>query len=142
METSDVRRRIVETIDRARRSSAERRARADVAARDYARFLDRTAIPLFRQIAGSLKANNFHFTVFTPSGSVRLMSDKTAEDFIELTLDTAGDHPVVMGRTSRARGHRVIESERPVAAVAVAELSDQHLLDFMAEELVPFVERG
>lgn len=141
METSVVRKRISDTIEQARRAAAERRARNDGAARDYARFLDQTAVPLFRQIAGSLKASNFNFTVFTPSGSVRLMSDKSAEDFVELTLDTSGDRPVVMGRTSRARGRRVVESEKPVADVAVADLSDDHLLDFMALELAPFVER-
>jgi hypothetical protein len=141
METSVVRKRINDTIEQARRAAGERRVRTDEGARDYARFLDQTAVPLFRQIAGSLKASNFNFTVFTPSGSVRLMSDKAAEDFVELTLDTAGDRPVVMGRTSRARGRRVIESERPVADVPVADLSDEHLLDFMAVELAPFVER-
>ena len=46
------------------------------------------AVPLFRQVANALKADGYAFTVFTPSGSVRLMSDRVADDYIELTLDT------------------------------------------------------
>ena len=141
METSVVRKRVNEAIERAKRSAAERRARGDDAARDYARFLDQVAVPLFRQVASSLKVASFAFTVFTPSGSVRLMSDKTAEDFVELTLDATGDRPLVMGHTSRARGRRVIESERPIADDAIAELTEEHVLEFLLTELTPLVER-
>jgi hypothetical protein len=141
METSAVRQRLTQLIDRAKRSASERRVRNDEAARTYERFLNETAIPLFRQVAGSLKASNYHFTVFTPGGGVRLMSDKTAEDYIELSLDTSGDHPVVIGHTSRARGRRVVESERPIAEKAVADLTDEDVLEFMLKEIEPFVER-
>ena len=141
METSVVRQRLNAVIDQAKRAAGERRTRSDEAARDYARFLEHIAVPLCRQIAGSLKASNYSFTVFTPSGSVRLMSDKTAEDFIELTLDTSGERPVVMGHTSRARGRRVVDSERPIATTAIGDLTDEDVLDFVAREIGPFVER-
>jgi hypothetical protein len=141
METSEVRKRVNLLIDGARRSAAERRARNDEAARAYERFLENIAIPLFKQIAGSLKASSYNFTVFTPSGSVRLMSDKTAEDYIELSLDTSGERPTVVGHTSRARGRRVVESERPIANQAVGELTDEDVLEFLLKEIEPFVER-
>jgi hypothetical protein len=141
MEVSIVRQRLREAIERARRSAAARRARADEAARDYERFLDQVATPLFKQVANVLRTEGYPFTVFTPSGSVRLMSDKSAEDFIELTLDSAGDEPRVIGHTSRARGRRVIEAERPIANRAVGELTDEDVLGFLSVELEPFVER-
>lgn len=141
METSIVRQRLNLVIEHAKRAAGERRTRADAAGRDYGRFLEQIAVPLFRQIAGSLKAANYHFTVFTPSGSVRLMSDRASEDFIELTLDTTGEHPVVMGRTSRARGGRIVESERPIATTAIGDLTDEDVLDFVAQEIAPYVER-
>ena len=141
METSEVRKRVNLLIDSARRSAAERRTRNDEAARAYERFLENIAIPLFKQIAGSLKASSYNFTVFTPSGSVRLMSDKTAEDYIELSLDTSGDRPTVVGHTSRARGRRVVESERPIANHAVGDLTDEDVLEFLLKEIEPFVER-
>ena len=49
---------------------------------------------MFRQVASALKAEGHHFTVFTPGGGVRLMSDKSSDDFIELSLDTSGEQPV------------------------------------------------
>jgi hypothetical protein len=141
METSIVRQRLLLLIDSAKRAAADRRGRNEEATRVYERFLEHTAVPLFRQVAGALKASGYYFTVFTPGGSVRLMSDKTSEDYIELSLDIAGDRPAVIGHTSRARGRRVIESERPIADVPVDVLTDSHVLEFLLKELQPFVER-
>lgn len=141
MEIATVRQRVQETIQRARREAAQRRARTDEASREYDAFLDRIAVPIFRQVANVLKVENYAFTVFTPSGSVRLMSDRAAEDYLEFTLDTAGDQPRVIGHVSRARGRRVIESERPVAERTPGELTDEDVMTFVLKELEPFVER-
>ena len=141
METSDVRRRVLETIERARRASTERRVRADEASREYADFLEQVATPLFRQVANVLKAQGYLFTVFTPGGGVRLMSDKTAEDFIELSLDTTGDQPAVIGHSSRARGRRIVETERPIGGGPIRDLSEKDVLGFLVTELAPLVER-
>jgi len=141
MEISDIRKRVLDTIDHARKSAAERRTRADEAGRDYELFLERIAVPLFRQVANVLRAEGYVFNVFTPGGSVRLMSDRAAEDYIELSLDTTGDAPRVMGHTSRGRGRRVMESERPVAARPPAQLTEDDVLAFLLRELEPFVDR-
>jgi len=139
MEISDVKRRVMETIDRAKRQAAERRARGDDAARAYDAFLDRTAIPIFKQIANVLRTENYAFTVFTPGGSVRLTSDRVAEDYIELLLDSSGSEPVVSGHASHARGRRVLESERPLGSPA--KLTDDDVLSFVLSALEPLVER-
>jgi hypothetical protein len=139
MEISAVRQRLNDTVERAKRRAAERRARADEAGRAYDRFLEHIAVPLFRQIANILRADGYLFNVFTPSGSVRLMSDRHAEDFIEILLDSAGDHPYVAGHTSRSRGRRVDESERELGDPAT--LSEEDVLAFLLKELEPFVER-
>jgi hypothetical protein len=102
MEVSEVRKQVLAGIERAKRAAAEQHARADEAERSYPGFLSRTAVPMFRQVAGALKAEGYHFTVFTPGGGVRLMSDKNSEDFIELSLDTTGEQPVVLGHAKRA----------------------------------------
>jgi hypothetical protein len=104
-------------------------------------FLEHVAIPLLRQVANVLRTEGYPFTVFTPGGSVRLMSDRAAQDYLELTLDTAGDRPLVMGHVSRARGRRVLESERPVAERTPAELTEEDVMTFVLKELEPFVER-
>ena len=127
------------TIDRAKKRAAERRGRSDQASRDFEVFLQKIAVPLFRQVANALRADGYSFTVFTPAGSVRLMSDRAAEDYIEISLDTAGDAPRVMGQTSRNRGRCVIDAER---AIGIPDaLTEDDVLEFLLKELEAFVER-
>ncbi|HEY2907653.1 MAG TPA: hypothetical protein VGJ29_17255 [Vicinamibacterales bacterium] len=142
MEISEVKRRIQQTIEAAKRAAAERRGRVDRAARDYDAFLERIAVPIFRQVSNVLKSENRAFTVFTPAGSVRLMSDRFGDDFIELALDSTGAEPLVMGHTSRGRGRRVVESERVIGSGNPGELTEEDVLSFLAKELEPFVEKG
>jgi hypothetical protein len=142
MEISDVKKRVFETIERAKRTAAERRTRTEEAAREYDAFLNQIAVPLFRQIASVLKAESHMYTVFTPGGSVRLMSDRSGDDYIELTLDTTGPYPQVIGHASRGRGRRVTESERPLGhGGAVRDLTEEDVLGFVMKELEAFVER-
>jgi hypothetical protein len=139
METSDIRKRLNQTIERAKRQAAERRVRGDEAARAFETFLTTIAVPLFRQVANILRADGYLFNVFTPSDSVRLMSDRATEDFIELSLDTTGDRPQVIGHASRSRGRRVLESERAIGEPG--ELTEEAVLEFLLKELEIFVER-
>ena len=139
METSDVRKRLNQTIERAKRNAAERRARADEAARAFEIFLSTIAVPLFRQVANILRSDGYLFSVSTPSGSVRLMSDRAAEDFIELFLDTLDVRPHVVGHSSRSRGRRVLVSERAIGEPGA--LTEEAVLAFLLKELEAFVER-
>ena len=141
MEVSEVRRRVGEAIERARRAAADRRTRSDEASHEYGVFLDTIAVPLVRQIANVLKAQGFAFGVFTPGGSVRLASETSSEDYIELTLDTSGNEPVVLGRSRRTRGRRVVDAERPVGSGPVRQITEEQLLAFLLKELEPFVEK-
>jgi len=142
MEVSDVKKRIHETMERARRAATERRALVDEATRDYQLFLDRVAIPLFRQIANILRAEKHLFTVFTPGGSVRLMSDRSNDDYIELSLDTTNLRPQVLIHSSRSRGRRVTESEIAVGQQGpVRELTEEDVLSVVLKELEPMLER-
>jgi hypothetical protein len=141
MEISQVRRHVRETIERAKRAAAERRVRTDEAMGEFEAFLTEIAIPLFRQIAGALRAESHMFSIFTPAGSVRLMSDRSGDDYVELLLDTSGD-PQVIGHTRRTRGRRVIESEAPLRlGRPLRELTEEDVVTFVMKELEPFLER-
>ncbi len=141
METSIVRRRVTETIERARRSAAGRRERTEEAARAYDEFLQRVATPLVRQIAGALRASGYPFGVITPGGAVQLISERASEDYIELSLDSSGDEPVVVARVRQARGRRILETEQPISTGPIGELTEVQVLEFLLKELAPFVER-
>jgi hypothetical protein len=139
MEISEVRKRMLATIERSKQRAAERRGRADEAAKAYSTFIETIAVPMFRQVANVLKAEGYPFGLFTPAGSVKLVSDRHPQDAIEILFDSSGDQPLVMGHTTRSRGGRVVESERPVGDPA--SLSEADVLEFLAKELEPFVER-
>lgn len=141
LEISEVRKRLLQAVARARQDAAARRAEADAAERDYARFLDEVAGPVVRQFAGALKAEGYPFQIATPAGVVRLVSERSHEDFIEIALD-ASDRPVVVGRTSRGRGRRVVTEERPLGdRAAIAELGEEDVLAFLLAAIQPFVAR-
>jgi hypothetical protein len=140
MEISEVRKRVLQAIDQSRRAAAERRARSDAASASYDRFLAEVATPMFKQFAGVLKAEGYPFQVFTPAGGLRLASDRSSEDYIELRLDLSGPVPVVLGHVNRTRGSRILASERPIG-LGVAELTEHDVLEFLVQEIQPFVER-
>jgi hypothetical protein len=142
MEVSDVRKRLLQTIDRARRAAAEHRARADAAARFYEEFLEKVATPVFRMFGIALRAEGHLFVVHTPAGGLRLASERSAEDYIELALDTAIDPPAAIARVSRGRGHRVISTEREIREkTAIERLTEEDVLEFLLAEIVAFVVR-
>jgi len=52
------------------------------------------------------------------------------------------DPPRPVGHTSRGRGRRTLVTERPIrAGTATADLTEEDVLEFLVEEITPFVER-
>lgn len=142
IEVSEVRRRLRGVIESARRTAQERRVRHDRASAEYEDFLRDRAVPMFHTVASALVAEGHRFKVHTPVGSVRLASDLSPEDFIELTLDTTSDPPTVVGRISRGRGRRLVTAEHRLREDApMEEITDEDVLSFLMREVVPFVER-
>ena len=142
MEVSQVRRRLKSAIDAARAQAQERRQRNEAADAAFAGFLEHVATPLLRQVASALRTEGHAFTVFTPGGSVRLSSDRARDDYIDLTLDTSGGHPQVLGRVSFTRGSRTIDEERVVRPGAGPEaITEEDLLEFLIEALEPWIGR-
>ena len=91
-----------------------------------------------------LKAEGQPFTAQTPAGSVKLVSDHGAQDFLEIELDAASAQPQVIGRTSQMRGRQgqVVE-ERPIATgKAIADLTEDDVSQFLLAEIRKFVTRS
>lgn len=142
MEISEVRRRLLRRMDQARRENLEHRDAVIAAREDFNRFLQRVAVPVFRQVHAALKAERARFTLSTPAGSVRLSLDGAPDDAIVVELDSVSRPPTVIGRATFTRGRRVETIERPLKAGApVAELVDEDVLEFILAQIGPFVER-
>jgi len=142
MDVSEVRRLVRDVIDRARQAGGERRARNDAANRIWVDVRDQVVVPACRQVAQVLRAEGYPFQVSTPGESVRVSSEKSPEDVIELTLDTTGAVPALVCRVQHARGREIRQDERVVApGVPMAALTDEHVVALLVEVLPPFVER-
>jgi len=143
MDVSDLRKRILRALDDARKDASSRRTAVDQATRAYEEFLEKIAVPLLRQTQTVLKAEGQLFSVHTPAGSARLVSDRTPQTFLELVLDTSGAMPQILGRVSLARGREgVIIQERPIAASKpIADAGEDDLAQFLVAEVSKLVVR-
>jgi hypothetical protein len=142
METSVVRKRIVDVIAARRHDAAERRKRNAEAGAAYDRFLEAVATPMMRQVADVLKAERVPFAVQTPAGAVRLVSERAASDFLEVRLDTSGERPQVVVHTERVLGREQFVDAQPIRpGVLVSALTEQDLVDAIADAIGPLVER-
>ena len=142
LDVAEVRRRLVQKIESARQDAAARRQAADQATADYGPFLENVATPVFRHLVMALRAEGHLFRLFTPAGSVRMSSERSADDFVELALDPTRQPIEVVGRVSHGRGSRLITDERPIReGAAVADLTEEDVLRFLLASITPFVER-
>lgn len=142
MEVSEIRRRLRQAIDAARRRQAERRALVADTSHAYERILETIALPVFQTLASALTAEGHRFKIETPAGIVRLVPERSGQERLELALETERDIPAVVLRSVRGRGSRTIENEAIVAeGPEIAEISDSNLVDAVVQQLIPFIER-
>jgi hypothetical protein len=142
MDIPDIRRQLRHALEQARKDSAERRARADLAVTSYQAFLRDVATPVFRMFASVVKAEGHAFAVITPEGAVRVASERHADDFMEIWLDTSLDPPQVGTRVSRQRGRDLTMKEALLRADApIGGLTDEDVFAFLVEHIGPLVER-
>ena len=91
-------------------------------------------------VQNALQAEGIHFTLFTPSGAVRLASDRGRNDYVEVTLDTTAEVPEVIGRISQTRGSRTIDSERAInPGASPSTVTEEDVLEFFVRALEPWL---
>jgi hypothetical protein len=140
MEVSDVRRRLRGAIEQAKRRAAERRSRVELSSREYEQFLSAVAVPAVHTLAQALIGEGHRFKVLTPGRAVRLAAEFSPDDYLEIALETEGDAPAVFVHTSRGRGRRSVESDRPLNG-RIGELTQEDVISVLLEELIPLIER-
>ena len=143
LETSDIRRGVREAIADAHATGPDaRRARTARAEEVGSDLLQRVAAPLFRTIASVLIAEGYRFTVSTPPGVVRLTSEASGDNYVELALNTKCDPPALLVRSARVRRDEGVIDERVVAEhPAIGALTDAHLFTAVLTGLRFIVDR-
>jgi hypothetical protein len=142
MEISIVRKRVRESIEQAQRAAAARRAANHDATGAWEQLLQHVAIPLMQQVSQVLKSEGYQFRVFTPANTVRLASERSADDYVEMMLDTSGEAPAIIARINRTRGRERFSDEHILASGRdIPSLTDEKLLAFVNSALAPFIER-
>lgn len=133
METSAVRKRILDVLNAAKRDAAERRSRNAEAGAAYEKFLEGVAAPVCRQVVDVLKAERLPFAVQTPAGAVRVVSERSAGDFLEIRLDTSAARPTVVVHVERVKGRERHEDAQPIReGVGIEHLTEEDVLDAIA----------
>lgn len=142
MEISDIRRRFRVALEQAKKASAEKRERTDLASTAFGAFLRDTAVPVFRMVANVAKAEGQPFSVSAPPDLVRLASERSTDDFIEFWLDTSLDPPQVATRVNRVRGRNRTTVEGLLRKDApINGFTDDDVLSFLLEHIGSLVER-
>jgi hypothetical protein len=141
MEISDIRRRVLQTLDRTRRRAAEHREEAEQAERAFQLVLP-LAVTVWKQAASALRAEGHPFAVQTPAGVLRFVPERSVDDFVELALDAVRRPPAVVVRARVTRGRRVLDHESIVSeGTDIGGLDEERFLSVLLTELEPFVER-
>lgn len=142
LDVAEVKRRVRLRIEALRHEAAHHRAQAGAATAAYEPWLERVGIPLFRQFAGVLRAEGLLFRLVTPAGVARIEAERSADDYLELVLDTTRRPPAILVRSSYTRGSQVSTGERVVAeGIDYDHVSPAQVLDALLEDATPFLGR-
>jgi hypothetical protein len=142
VDTAEVRKQLTHRIAELRKAQAQRRSATDAARTAFDVVVEREIAPTVRQFAQALKAEGFPFSVQTPASVVRLVSDRSGDNVIDIVLELGGKQPAVVVRSTFARGRRQLEDERTLAeGAAIATLDGERVLAVLLDVIEPFVER-
>ena len=141
MEVGHVRNQLRGAIEAARARAQARREHVARAEKSFATFLER-ATPVLKGLASALRSEGIAFTLFTPEHALRLASDRSRVDFVELTLDATSDPPAVVLHSSYARGSRTLDEERPLSTGTWPhDITEEELLAQVLHALAPWLEK-
>lgn len=143
LDSAEVNRRLTHHLADLQKAAVRRRSEVDAAREAFDAVLDREVAPTARQLVQALKSRGVHFSVQTPAGAVRLVADRSSDDFVAVELDVTRRPPAVIAARQYARGRRLLDDEVVVAEGpdAIAALDAERTLEVLLERIEPFVEK-
>lgn len=139
-ELAELRRRVRQQMQDAKRRKAERREARDAAAKAWDTAVAEIVEPAATQMAAALTGEGLPVRLETPRGTIRLVSQRSADDYIELVLDGDDEQesPEVIGRTVVGRGRQsVTVLERSLGAPGA--LTDDSVTEFLLSAIGPWI---
>ena len=139
-ELTDLRRRVRQAMQDAKRRAAQRREARDEASKAWDTAVADVVEPAATQMAAALTGEGLPFRLETPRGTIRLVSDRSKNDYIEIVLDANDerDVPEVVGRNVVSRGRQsvtVIEE----SLGAPSELTEDRVTELLLKALGPWI---
>ena len=142
LDTAEVRKQLTHRLAELRKAQTQRRSATDAARTAFDTVVEREIAPTVRQFAQALKAEGFPFSVQTPASVVRLVSDRSSDNVIDIVLELGGRQPAVVVRSTYARGRHQLEDERTLAeGDGIAGVDGARVLAALLDLIEPFVER-
>ena len=139
-ELTDLRRRVRQAIQDAKRRAGDRRTARDEASKAWATAVAEVVEPEATVMAAALTGEGLPFRLETPRGTIRLVSERSADDYIEIVLDDSDerDVPEVIGRSVMGRGRQsVTVIEEPLGAPA--DLTPDRISAFFLDAIAPWI---
>ena len=139
-ELTDLRRRVRQAIQDAKRKGGERRTARDESSKAWATAVAEVVEPEAAVMAAALTGEGLPFRLETPRGTIRLVSERSADDYIEIVLDDSDerDVPEVIGRSVMGRGRQsVTVIEEPLGAPS--DLAPDRITAFFLTAIAPWL---
>lgn len=139
-ELTDLRRRVRQAMQDAKRKAAQRREARDEASKAWDTAVAEVVEPAATQMAAALTGEGLPFRLETPRGTIRLVSERSKDDYIEIVLDADDERevPEAIGRNVMGRGRQsvtVIEE----SLGAPSELTEDRVTEFLLKAIGPWL---
>lgn len=139
-ELTDLRRRVRQAMQDAKRKSAQRREARDEASKAWDTAVAEVVEPAATQMAAALTGEGLPFRLETPRGTIRLVSERSKDDYVEIALDSADEReiPEVLVRSVVGRGRQsVTVVEQSLGPPAL--LTDDRVTAFLLDAIGPWI---
>ena len=139
-ELADLRRRVRQAIQDAKQQAAARRTARDEAGAAWATAVAEIVEPAATNVAAALTGEAMPFRLETPRGTIRLVSERSADDYMEIVLDDSDERDAseVIGRTVKARGRQSVTVIEELLGPP-SQLSEDRVIAFFMKAIAPFV---
>lgn len=141
-EVGEVRKQLRHAIDTHKRAGAARRAESDQATKQFSTWMQLVGEPLCREFTAALRGEGYQFRLQTPQGVARISSERSPDDFLELTFDSRRTPVALVLSRSYTRGSKTFTDERVLCEGACIEaVEPQQLLAALVDDVLPLIER-